>query len=178
MGTNKALILHIGWSKSGTSSLQQYLAKHRRDLAADGICYPKTGARRGYGHHDLAEACRKVAPFSKQLRDFRRALETEMESFDKIIISSEGFQRIARTRNLRFLFRRPTPGRFDIAARLAMPFHAGGSYRVTTICYLRARFSSNRPCLGRSRSRSRPNTRDSLVLGVLLGAEYRRTPKI
>ena len=137
MKTDKALILHIGRSKSGTSSLQQYLATHRPELAAKGICYPKTGARRGYGHHELADACRKLAPSRQQLRDFRAAFEREIEPFDTIIVSSEGFQRIAWARNLRFLFRRPAPTPFDVALRLAMPFQAGNSYRVKTICYLR-----------------------------------------
>lgn len=42
MPPRKRLIVHIGMHKTGTSALQQLLARERGALAARGICYPHT----------------------------------------------------------------------------------------------------------------------------------------
>lgn len=51
------IYLHCGWPKTGTTSLQAALAKHRDLLAAAGICYPRRIAQRERdAHHDVVEA--------------------------------------------------------------------------------------------------------------------------
>lgn len=50
----KRLILHVGQSKTGTSTIQDFLAHNRRRLAREaGILYPQAG-RQGAAHHRIA----------------------------------------------------------------------------------------------------------------------------
>lgn len=55
-------IFHLGTYKTGTSSLQNFLFAHRDQLAAEGICYPKTGAvrdgRLGHRHRRIIDYVR------------------------------------------------------------------------------------------------------------------------
>lgn len=59
----KKLILHIGRPKTGTSSIQHFLAANAEALAAEGAVYPRAGRRapdrRGLraAHHALAAIC-------------------------------------------------------------------------------------------------------------------------
>ena len=49
------IVLHIGSTKTGTSSLQRYFADQSSQLLDQGVCYPAAG-RRGPGllaHHNL-----------------------------------------------------------------------------------------------------------------------------
>ncbi|HGG04075.1 MAG TPA: hypothetical protein ENK28_01345 [Aliiroseovarius sp.] len=84
------IIVHAGFHKTGTSSLQQYLRRTRRDLAQYGAIYLKEdfldagNAGRIYG----------LKPFPWRLRRFRRHLRGFLESIpdDKVIfLSWEGF---------------------------------------------------------------------------------------
>ncbi len=47
------LVLHIGQSKTGTSSIQRVLGARRAALAAIGVCYP---ASPGWANHGLLPA--------------------------------------------------------------------------------------------------------------------------
>ena len=49
----KKIILHIGTNKTGTSSLQSFLAKNPTFLDRNGFIYPKFG-QIYYGHHEIA----------------------------------------------------------------------------------------------------------------------------
>lgn len=56
---HQRLILHIGTHKTGTTTLQRYLAKHRsRNLAEFGLCYPKTATKGSSRHTLLATSIR------------------------------------------------------------------------------------------------------------------------
>jgi len=44
------LVLHIGWPKTGTSSLQAFCRSNRRELLKNGVLYPKSWLQ-GVGHH-------------------------------------------------------------------------------------------------------------------------------
>lgn len=48
----KKIILHVGLGKTGTTSLQRYLARNAKQLSDHGILYPETG-RVDDGHHNL-----------------------------------------------------------------------------------------------------------------------------
>jgi hypothetical protein len=50
----KTLILHVGYPKTGTSSLQWFLHTHRDHLLEQGVCYPVTGQVADHAHHKLA----------------------------------------------------------------------------------------------------------------------------
>lgn len=55
----KTIFLHIGTHKTGSTSIQRFLARADEELARQGILYPKTGRpdtdwSNKYGHHDLA----------------------------------------------------------------------------------------------------------------------------
>jgi len=50
---SKKIILHIGTNKTGTSSLQSFLAKNPVFLDKNGLIYPKFG-QIYYGHHEIA----------------------------------------------------------------------------------------------------------------------------
>ena len=52
----KTVILHIGYPKTGTSSLQWFLHARRDDLRAQGVYYPLTGQTGEHAHHKLAFA--------------------------------------------------------------------------------------------------------------------------
>jgi hypothetical protein len=49
------LILHIGTHKTGTTSLQAWLANNREALAANGVSYPHATVAHGSGHHRLKD---------------------------------------------------------------------------------------------------------------------------
>ena len=51
------IILHIGMNKAGSSTLQDFLARHRRELRGRGLLYPQAGQRRGTNaHYDFSGA--------------------------------------------------------------------------------------------------------------------------
>lgn len=94
-----AFILHIGRHKSGTSSLQAYLAGHPERLAAEGILYPRAG-RQGIAHHAVAGVLQQRAMredpqrADATLRQFRQDLGRELggRSERRVLLSSEAFQ--------------------------------------------------------------------------------------
>ncbi|MGB6231521.1 MAG: hypothetical protein WBF53_15505 [Litorimonas sp.] len=104
----KTVFLHIGRHKTGTSSLQQYLAQNvplLRDRA--GLIYPETGRRTAAGglgtaHHDLSYTLR----FGNKdaLLDLRAELERETGPDADMLISSEDLQNVRHFDALRTVF--------------------------------------------------------------------------
>jgi hypothetical protein len=86
------VILHIGARKTGTSSIQRFLASEPSVLANGRILYPHTGrlaAHRGDGkfaHHDLAWSLGQPSGLWAKLRQ-----EIDASGTDRAIISSEIF---------------------------------------------------------------------------------------
>lgn len=99
MSPSPTFILHIGRHKSGTSSLQAYLATHPERLAAEGIVYPRAG-RQGIAHHALAGVLQQRSmredPQRAQdtLQQFRLDLGRELagSTAQRVLLSSEAFQ--------------------------------------------------------------------------------------
>ncbi len=55
----KTVYLHIGTHRTGSTSIQRFMANAEEALAEQGIIYPKTGRpdtdwTNQYGHHELA----------------------------------------------------------------------------------------------------------------------------
>ncbi|MDE2008294.1 MAG: hypothetical protein KGI51_17130, partial [Rhodospirillales bacterium] len=57
--TLQRIVLHVGPSKTGTTSLQAFLADRARALRALGICYPTSTPPSREGQHDLAWEIRR-----------------------------------------------------------------------------------------------------------------------
>ena len=55
----KTIYLHIGTPKTGTTSIQSYLAKNYKDLYNDGYLVPKASRHNGGNHTLLANYCLK-----------------------------------------------------------------------------------------------------------------------
>ncbi|MBQ0957333.1 hypothetical protein KAK06_00045 [Ideonella sp. 4Y11] len=97
--TEPTFILHIGRHKSGTSSLQAYLADHPDRLAAEDILYPRAG-RQGIAHHALAGVLQQRSMredpqrADATLRQFRHDLARELDGRParRVLLSSEAFQ--------------------------------------------------------------------------------------
>lgn len=86
----RTIFLHIGFGKTGTTSIQKTLLTNRDLLLKRRILYPRTGIVDG-GHHELALV--GVEEFSVSLRELYQDLINEIESSDaeQILISSENF---------------------------------------------------------------------------------------
>jgi hypothetical protein len=87
--TRKKLILHIGQSKTGTTSFQSFCFKNQKKLVSQGILYPITGLK--FSHHRLL-----AEHYKKECNDPQliKKLKDEVESSDcpVIIISCEAFE--------------------------------------------------------------------------------------
>ena len=86
----KKIFIHIGFGKTGTSSIQTYLFLNRRNKNADYL-YPEIGLK-GNGHHDLAVL--KAERFSGEQKQLYSELVTHLTNDNtgaKIILSSEYF---------------------------------------------------------------------------------------
>jgi hypothetical protein len=90
----KQVFLHIGLHKTGSTTLQVFLHKNRKKLAAHGYFYPQIGIpKRMYGQHNLAWLLNQTARANPQLGDWQQLHQTiERRSLDQIIISSESFE--------------------------------------------------------------------------------------
>ncbi|WP_159079880.1 hypothetical protein [Methyloceanibacter sp. wino2] len=137
MGPTKELILHIGRSKTGTSSLQHYLSNNRAALVARGICYPKTGCGNGVAHHEIARACCNLGLFGPKLRALRAAFEEEVAPFDRLILSSENFQQVLLAHRLLYFFGDSGAWPNEVLKHYVFPSKRIRPYRITSICYLR-----------------------------------------
>ncbi|HET8863126.1 MAG TPA: glycosyltransferase [Solirubrobacterales bacterium] len=70
------IYLHCGWPKTGTTSLQASLAKHRDRLAASGIVYPDVWHRGDNTHNELTELLRRSPDASRALAEVDALRET------------------------------------------------------------------------------------------------------
>lgn len=85
------VVVHIGLNKTGTSSIQDFLALNTDALRAEGICYPRAG-RTGAAHHALsawvgsaeADADPRASPVAQ-------ALLAEIQDMPRVWLSSEDF---------------------------------------------------------------------------------------
>lgn len=95
----KALILHVGFHKSGTSALQESFAAQRDELRAAGVLYPSIGRK---AHHRIAWALTQKAWGWKKrggevtsFKHFTRmASSINGSKSSKIVLSSEFFSEL------------------------------------------------------------------------------------
>lgn len=124
----KELYLHIGRAKTGTTALQSCLHENRELLAQLGYCFPRTGTGPVPSQAKIALACHHANLASEQvLFALREEFEHEIASFDRIIVSSEGFQNILNTNRLDLFFRKGQSPHTKVAFE----------YKIKIICYLR-----------------------------------------
>lgn len=92
------IVFHIGWPKSGTSSIQSQLAINAGHLARNGVLYPDI-ARTGDAHHAVCSLFIEhrdplIPPLDLSLEDLIAYLEApEHRGIHTTILSSEGFCR-------------------------------------------------------------------------------------
>lgn len=86
----KKIILHIGFGKTGTSSIQKALLSQSEILNSRGVLYPKTGLGNSNHHYKLANMTDIITNSDRELYN-DLITEIESSSCDKIIISSEHF---------------------------------------------------------------------------------------
>lgn len=82
----KHIYIHIGFGKTGTTSIQDMLYLYRNNLKKQGVLYPVTGLR-GSGHHNLAQLGTTELPM---LFDNLKN-EIENSHCERIVLSSEFF---------------------------------------------------------------------------------------
>jgi hypothetical protein len=92
----KSIVLHIGYPKTATSSIQWFLDRHRDSLRAQGVCYPATGQVDDHAHHKLAFSLEDNAYERWSDADRTRlfddlAAEIDASDADTIVLSSELF---------------------------------------------------------------------------------------
>ena len=87
----KKVFLHIGFHKTGSTSIQMFLFEHQEQLKHAGYLYPKSGMPPGsLGQHSLAWDIRKGSQ-----KSWHRLLD-EIQASDapNVIISSEDFEQL------------------------------------------------------------------------------------
>ena len=94
----KPIVLHIGSTKTGTSSLQQYLTQNAKNLARQGVVYPVAGRNAGgqIAQHNLCYEKQKVrvanGAFKPEVGTWSEALaEIDQGPAASGVISSEAF---------------------------------------------------------------------------------------
>lgn len=90
---NKTLYLHIGWSKTGTSAVQEHLDANFDKLLSKGILYSRKLQMNDHAHHHFALAYNNVNGYPpkynvKQVLDMLDE-EIKLYNCDSCIISSE-----------------------------------------------------------------------------------------
>lgn len=87
--TMKKLYIHIGFGKTGTTSIQSLMSKRQSELLEHGVLYPSVG--QDGGHHLLAPI--GLQNISGDLTDIYTELLKEIDdaSVSTIVISSENF---------------------------------------------------------------------------------------
>ena len=84
------LILHVGTPKTGTTSLQLYLAKKQRKLAKKGILYPNCTHNSDAPKHQWFEKNLVRIHPQNFLDNFAEILKAVDENTHTILLSSEG----------------------------------------------------------------------------------------
>jgi hypothetical protein len=123
MPRERTAYVHAGTHKTGTTTIQRFLASQPGALARDGIAYPRSGRLRDAlpGHHRLVPQLRPGAASRPDLEAL--AAELAATGAPRVVISSEGFCSLPRAGDaLR-----------DLAGVVA---RAG--YALRTIVYVRA----------------------------------------
>lgn len=93
LSVNKNLFLHVGWSKTGTSAIQNYIVHNYDWFERRGLLYPKSLRWADGAHHHLALSFKPNPIFSAQFNqdDALDQLEKEIKDSDcnNVLISSE-----------------------------------------------------------------------------------------
>lgn len=85
------VVVHIGLNKTGTSSIQDFLALNTDALRAEGICYPRAG-RTGAAHHALSAWVGSAeADADPSASPVAQALLAEIQDMPRVWLSSEDF---------------------------------------------------------------------------------------
>lgn len=92
---NKTLFIHIGSHKTGSSSIQSFLASSSKYLKENSFIYPISG-RSGIAHHELAQSLNLHKNYSYGYKKLANKILLESDSFENIILSSEGFLNITK----------------------------------------------------------------------------------
>ncbi|MGB1141424.1 MAG: hypothetical protein ACPG1A_11030, partial [Halioglobus sp.] len=92
------LYVHVGTHKTGTSALQLFLSRNRRQLAQHGLSYPTLGCTPEGAHHYIANAL-KGPPFplikpELSADEYLEGLRQELLSQTRVLVSSEIFMRL------------------------------------------------------------------------------------
>lgn len=95
------IYLHIGKSKTGTTTIQQGLKRNIERLLALNYLYPKTGLKGG-GHFNIYHDLQLSNKFEPSLGSFRELLNEikvfkSKEADGHVILSSEGFEALDNT---------------------------------------------------------------------------------
>lgn len=89
----KKLIIHPGWSKTGTSAIQNALSNNADELLNNGIYYPKACQWEDHSHHHFALAFSNnpVHKSNFTAKDAVNIMSEDINSVDceKVVISSE-----------------------------------------------------------------------------------------
>ena len=100
----KQVFLHIGTHKTGSTSIQQFLARADRALAEQGVLYPESGRpntdwSNQYGQHKLYWSLvgKRGVENDQVWHDLRQ--EIERHSNSKVLLSAEGFENLV-TQNI------------------------------------------------------------------------------
>lgn len=100
----KTVYLHIGLTKTGSSSIQHFLYQNRSELLKQGLYYP-ISLTHGYAHHVMANYFRThtnhqpdfIKSLYKSQEQWDKAIHAEIEKLrvapaDEILLSSEAFR--------------------------------------------------------------------------------------
>lgn len=97
----RKILIHIGFWKTGTTTIQESLYKGRNVLEKAGVCYPSISSNHVFFpsrfHHDPDNfiVSKSIGKKGKELIEWHRSsflkFEKEIDSFDRVIISSEFF---------------------------------------------------------------------------------------
>ncbi len=89
----KTIVFHVGFHKTATTSLQQFLAGNAPYMAKQGVLYPKAGRSDGTTHGLLANLLKPENNRAAEGKECWASLEAELAKFsgDIAILSSECF---------------------------------------------------------------------------------------
>ncbi|WP_196137742.1 hypothetical protein [Aliikangiella sp. G2MR2-5] len=91
--TDKTLYLHVGWSKTGTSAVQNAINSNSELFLKKDILYPKSVQWNDHSHHKFALAFNETSGYSSEftLNDAISAVEKELleSNCQSVLISSE-----------------------------------------------------------------------------------------
>lgn len=96
MTSGRKLYIHIGTNKTGTSTIQHFLSSHRKELADQGLLYPKAGCTGGV-HYEISRIVgfdhgKQPAPEADRTALLKRfKAEVEKSRCETCVISSENF---------------------------------------------------------------------------------------